>query len=172
MKRVVKISIILLLCLNLTGCRQSAPTAESVEEKFFENYDDIQMVVDFMLNTGYGDVYIDSADGTMFADLETMTISDETVNNSVERLIRGQPGSEGQYYGFYKISHTIEILQWKYMEVGCGIAYTTSETLLPKIQYCTELVPLAEAGWYYYVADYNEWRVGKRPQLSTSTTAQ
>ena len=39
-----------------------------------------------------------------------------------------------------------------------GIAYSINKTDKPVIEFLTELEQLSENGWYYYKADYNEWR--------------
>ena len=44
------------------------------------------------------------------------------------------------------------------MDFRSGIAYSINEEE-PTIEYLTNLVPLSEAGWYFYEADYNEWRL-------------
>ncbi len=37
----------------------------------------------------------------------------------------------------------------------------TSIMTMPEVQYATEFTPVSDDGWYYYVADYNEWRVNQ-----------
>ena len=44
-------------------------------------------------------------------------------------------------------------------DIGCGIACSINALEMPEIEYMTELVPLSTEGWYYYVDDYNKWRV-------------
>lgn len=157
----------LVLGMILTGCSSKPPSVESVEEHFQNNYDDIQIVVEFMSNSGYNSIYIKGIDGMMLADLEDVPITDESVFDAVKRLLGTPLTGNRQYYYVSKSSNTIEFYQWKgTAEIGCGIAYTINGTDIPDVQYATELVQLSEPGWYYYVDDYNAWRTGKRPQLA------
>lgn len=152
------------LCAFLSGCSSKPPDVASVEEHFRNNQEDILTVVDFIINSEYSSISIDTADGTMFADLETVKIENEDVNNAIKRLLGHTLGNSRQYYSIYRSINTIILHQWKNThDCGCGIAYSISGEFPPIIQYCTELVPLSEEGWYYYVDDYNAWRTGKRP---------
>lgn len=164
MKRCLLCVYLLLLvasvCAVLISCSSAIPDVKAVESHFQNNYEDIQIVVDFITNLEYSSVDISSADGTMLADLETMKIEDENVNSAVKRLLGTPLAKERQYYSVYKSGNTIEFCQWSSPhDIGCGIAYSINETYTPRIQYCTELVPLSQSGWYYYVDDYNTWRI-------------
>ena len=168
MKRIFQIAysllLVLFLCYTLTGCSSEPPDVASVEEHFQNNQEDIQTVVDFIINSEYSSVSIDTADGMMFADLKMVEIENEGVNSAIKRLLGHRLGGSRQYYSIYRSMNTIEFFQWKNThDCGCGVAYSISGKIPPIIQYCTELVPLSEEGWYYYVDDYNAWRTGKRP---------
>lgn len=153
------------LCTILTGCFSEPPDVASVEEHFRNNQEDIQTVVDFIINSEFSSVSISTADGTMLADLERVEIENEDVNSAIKRLLGHKPGDRRQYYSIYRSLNTIEFSQWSNShDIGCGLAYSISGEFPPIIQYCTELVPLTEEGWYYYIDDYNSWRTGKRPQ--------
>lgn len=131
------------------------PTVETVEERFNENYDDILAVVSFMANSGYEKIQIRNCSEKMYADLKWVAITESSINAATKELL----GTE-LYKGIYKRGNTIEVLQWTSSQsVSCGIAYTINGIDPPDIQYMTEIVPLAKDGWYYYVADYNEWRL-------------
>ncbi len=160
----LSVYLIAFSCFVLTGCFSSPPDVETVETQFKDNYEDIQLVVDFIIGTDYQSIQINTTDGTMWADFETVEILDDAVNGAVERLLGRSFMDEGKYHFIYKSGHTIYLPQWSSsQDIGCGVAYSINETDLPRIQYCTELMPLIEKGWYYYVDDYNSWRTGKRP---------
>lgn len=168
MKRLFQIPcsclLVVFLGIGLTGCFSEPPGVEDIEADFQSNYEDIQIVVGFLEDSAYESVQITSVDGTMWADFETVLIEDEDVNSAVGRILKRPYADDGRYYAVYKSGNTIEFYQWKSsQDKGCGVAYSINGTDLPEVTYCTELVPLSEAGWYYYVDDYNEWRVGKRP---------
>ena len=160
----LSISIVVFSCILLTGCLSSPPDAESVDARFQNNYEDIQIVVDFVIDSEYQDIHINTTDGMMWADFETVEISNEEVNSAINRLLGRSFWGDRQYLAIYKSGHTISLPQWSGpQDNGCGVACYITEVMLPRIEYCTELTPLSQTGWYYYVDDYNAWRVGKRP---------
>ena len=40
-----------------------------------------------------------------------------------------------------------------------GIAYSINNESLPTVLYLTDVELLSENNWFYYEADYNEWRI-------------
>ena len=160
MKKIIRYVLSLLcLCALLAACSRNIPSKEDIEGHFQDNYNDIQIVIDFMINTNYGSIYIDETNGTMRADLEKVNITDDNVKRAVKNLLGGFLKQDGQYYSISMHNNTIEFHQWSgSQDIGCGIAYSINGTDIPDIEYCTELVPLSETGWYYYVDDYNTWR--------------
>ena len=150
--------IVLTLGLIITGCSSNPPGKESVEKHFQENYNDIQTVVEFMCNSEYDSIHINTADGTMWADFEDgVVIEEKSVRDAIGRLLGAS--SIRQYYYVYKSGNTIDFLQWKGIaEISSGVAYSINGTDLPYIDYPTVLEPMSEPGWYYYVDDYNTWR--------------
>ena len=161
MKNLIKgVSLVLIISVLLIICFSNPPNVSSIERCFESNYNDIQIVVKFMENSNYASISIKENDGTMRADLTTVTIEDKGVRDAVERLL----GPYGDYHNIYKYRNTITISQWKGLtDIGCGIAYSINETDTPYVEFATVLKPLNRAGWYYYVDDYNAWRTGKRP---------
>ena len=156
MKR--RISCALLACLLAflcLGCSSTPPDVELVDKRFNENYDDILTVVSFLVNSGHKVIHIKDCSGTMFVEFEWIEITDASVNSAINRLL-----GSGHYRAIYKIGNTIQFPQWiGLQDIGCGIAYTINGKDIPDIQFVTELVPLARDGWYYYVDDYNKWRL-------------
>ncbi len=47
-------------------------------------------------------------------------------------------------------------------DAGLLYAIENDEKKLPTKQYLTELQPLQTTAWYYYVADYEEWRIHRQ----------
>ena len=154
-----------LFCLCLKSCFPVRPSFESIETHFRNNYEDIQIIVEFISGSTYNSVFINTSDGTMLADLETLEIEDENVKKAIKRLLGGTFVRERQYYSVSMSGNTIWLLQWKSpQDVGCGVTYSINKTdIMDAMDYITELVPLSEAGWYCYVDDYNAWRTGKHP---------
>lgn len=159
--------LMVFLCTILTGCFPNTPDVESVEEHFRSNQEDIQIVVDFLVSMEHPSVYINTTDSTVLVDLERIEIEDEKVNAAIKQLLEDSIFDTKQYYNFAdKTRNAIHFGLWCSAQgVECGVAYSINGEDLPLSQFCTEIVPLSEPGWYYYVDDYNEWRVGKRPQI-------
>ena len=153
--RIYSLILVLLLCFSLSGCGNNIPPKrEAVESHFWDNWSEIQTVVDYMVDSGYEDFYIMDASGEATADLEKITITDESVLDAISALI-----SDGNYYSISKSGNTIHFVQWwGIKDINCGVAYSINHTDPPEVQFCTTLDPLIEPGWYYYVADYNKWR--------------
>ena len=156
--------LLVLLVMLFAGCSSynTPPDVRSVQECFQNNRDNIQIIVDFMVYTGYADIYIENTDGTMLVDasgtiqngLIEKQIDDDMVVAAVSQLLENR-----EYVGINKIGNTIEFQQWSgLLDIGCGIAYTVNGTDAPEIQFATKLIPISEDGWFYYIYDYNEWR--------------
>lgn len=149
------IILIMAICVTLTCCGSNIPPdSNSVHEHFLNNYRDIQVVVEYMANSPYEDLFIIDTSGTMQADLTWMQIENEEVMTAVNNLL-----GNGEYIKIIKTGNTIYMLQWTgTRDIGCGIAYSINGTDVPDVQFTTTLVPITEDGWYYYISDYNKWR--------------
>ncbi len=64
-----------------------------------------------------------------------------------------------------KSGDTVEFLFWtQLMDFGAGLVWHENTETLPDVQFLTRLDALETDGWYYYEADFNEYRRGKRVQ--------
>lgn len=155
--RLLSLSVFLLVFgFVLVGCHYGIPPSiETVQTHFDDNFEDVRNVVSFLQDAEYKNIYITEPNGTMNADLNIVSISDPIIIDTVNRLLGGN-----HYYSISKRGDTICFLQWKgfIRDIGCGIAYTTVGIDLPEIEYCTQLLPLSNTGWFYYVSDYELWR--------------
>lgn len=171
LRKFIFANLLIIFSLSIfSGCmlRSTPPDVTQIEEQFSANYEDIKTVSDFLINSGFKSIQISSSNGEMLGNHEEHAITDKSVIGALENL-------ENIYksISISKYNTTIEFVLWtRFRDVGCGVAYSSIENILPGVDYCTELVPLSEPGWYYYVADYNEWRNGKRPQVTMPTTEQ
>lgn len=157
MKKVILGVLIALLVIGLVSCYLKAshpPTVSTVENQFLENHQNIILIKDYFLQSGYDSIYIHSANGYMFADTQNIQIPDDTVREIVKALI-----ADEKYSVIIKNGNTIWFQQWtRFTDAGAGLAYAPSETDLSKIQYLTEYEALSESNWYYYVDDYTSYR--------------
>jgi hypothetical protein len=135
-----------------SACLGKSPLdIQTVQQTFSDYYEDIHTVTQFLADLEYRNAYIRDDGENMQADLVDVPIGDAEVSAAAKRLLEA-------YVSISKIGNTIHLLQWSGADVGCGIAYSINGTDAPEIQCMTELTPLAEDGWFYYVSDYNAWR--------------
>lgn len=136
------------------------PDILSVQQVLNDCMGDILLIIDYLHSSGYTSVYINDDGGTILADSVRITIPDEEVRSVVDRLI-----GEKRVHFISKKDNTVILELWEGFgkDIGCGIAYTTTDNKLPDVQFATEILPLEEINWYYYVTDYNAWRAGERP---------
>ena len=59
-------------------------------------------------------------------------------------------------------TNRIEFVLGGALEVGWGIALSLDGKNPPEVNYMTECVPMQEAGWFYYVSDFNKWRIQQK----------
>ena len=163
--------VLCILLVSFSGCHMlnflrgyhmqlnTPPGVKSVKELYSENQEDLETVILYLMNLGYEDIYITSIDGTMLADLVRVPIDNSVVASAVNRLLEND-----KFRYISKHGNTIHLPHWYGLQdIGCGIAYTINGIDRPEVQFATELTPITEDGWYYYVDDYNSWRSGERP---------
>ncbi len=139
--------------INATRYINTPPDINTAEEQFQKYYDSIEIVVSYLINSGNQDVYIKDNTGSIWADFQCVQ-ANETVNTAIQHLFK-----EG-YISINKSGNTIWFLQWKgTQDIGCGIAYSIDGETIPEIEFTTKLIPMSKDSWYYYVSDYNSWRV-------------
>lgn len=131
------------------------PDIAAAERFLKRNQADIQLLVDYFIAEGYGNVIIWDADGTMKADFREMEIPDADVVKAVDRLFSARSDMR-----IYKAGNTIEFTFWSHpQEIGSCIAYSIDHISLPDVQFATETTAMSVEGWYYVIEDYNLWRV-------------
>jgi hypothetical protein len=148
--------IIGIIVALLVGCKDvnSPPSVSYVQKRYQEHSEDIQVIIDFLSSSDYEDVYISDSAGTMLADLNEVLIEDPSASKAIDNIIDAKA-----YQHINKNGNTISLLQWKGIrDIGCGIAYTINGIDAPEIEFATQIIPLSDDGWFYYVSDYNAWR--------------
>lgn len=116
-----------------------------------DNRNDINTVTVFLSELDYCNVYVRDDGEHMQADLVDIYIDNAKVSEATKRLLE-------TYVSINKIGNTIYLLQAKGPDIGYGIAYSINGTDTPEVQFMTELTPLTEDGWFFYISDYNTWR--------------
>lgn len=148
-----------MLVLQLLGCGDPnlPPDVSSVESVFQQEQSNFLVIVNFLTDSGYKDIYVRDSQGIMTADLSHLPINDHAALCAVKEVMGNGCISITKNGGW------ISFLQWRGIrDIGCGIVYAPNLEGLPDIQFLTELVPLSVEGWFYYVSDYNSWRSGRR----------
>ncbi len=128
---------------------------DRAERYFNRDKEDILLVTQYFVNSGYSNILIHDANGNISIGYNSLMITDETVKKAVNNLI-----DKRGYISMERTDNTISFAMWcRLSDVSRGIAYSIDKEHEPTLEYLTELEPLEEDGWYYYEDDYNEWRV-------------
>ena len=152
---IILVAIIATFISSLTNAN-TPPSVNDVYEKFSENKESIQIIIDFMLEIDSDDVLIIYEDKEVMIDFVRYPIVDEQLLQALKQL--EEAGYKEKLIG--RTENTISITQWiGQQDISCGIAYSIDKVSIPDLQFGTQLEALKDEGWYYYVEDYNEWRV-------------
>ena len=167
------VGIILLVALTasaLTGCDDKPMTIEEAEDFYQQNETDIQSVIHYLKSLGYDSAGIFFGEG-IYEGTNELTyhnkndfsikrnpLEDESIYEAAERLNKN--GCHDIYYDIG--TNRIEFVLGGALEVSWGIALSLDGKNLPEAAYMTTCVPMQEAGWFYYVSDYNKWRIQQK----------
>lgn len=170
MKKKIKITILISIILVSTiffvrWYNGPSRAIEIFEDEIFErDYCELVKMVEYMEMLDdmedVEDAYIDSTDGTMLVQykdgqiVKDAEISDEDVVSTVSILMK-----KG-YFNITKHGSTIYFDRWR-NPFGCfkGFAFSADGTGELDIQFLIGRMVLDKTDWYYYVSDYEEWRV-------------
>ncbi len=157
MKKLITIIFLLALIIILVLCRMNPPSAEDIESFVAENRNCIILINEYLLELEDRDAYISDDDGSILIALENQTIEDDAVREAIMCIWKKGCFSITKHNTNNAIVYTI----WKRTigHVDCGFVYAIDHSLPPKAVFQTELSPLSEEGWYYYLADYEGWRL-------------
>ena len=133
------------------------PELEQMEASFQENREQIFIVRDFLIVSGYQAAFIRSTDDPMR--LGSNYIDNEYVLGALNHLF--QDG-----YGIIsKSNDNIIFLIWSTRNHGRGIVYSiygNTPTESDGLDFLIRIEPLSEEGWYFYVENFNVWRSRNR----------
>ena len=165
MKRIV--ALLLLLTLIFSGCSRTPPSVEEFQALLTDEYETIEIIVTFLFNCGYGSAVIWDARGTFSSYGRDIQITDELVLSAIEKL-----SEKTSFIGISILDGTLIKFQlWNFgTDKGSGIAYAVDYNALEHLGYVTEIVPLSQDNWFYYVTDLNKWRANGRKDATISST--
>ena len=155
MKRIFFIIMISLLIIStLNGC-SAVPDREDVQQIYDQDQHYISVVVEYLGASEYKSMTIRNTSGYVGTEDGDIKITDRTVLDAIEYLMGKQ-----DYYYIGKYDHTVKFEVWYRTrgQIACGFTCSTNDNKKPYIQYATELTPMDEEGWFYFVDDYNTWR--------------
>ncbi len=155
---VVFLIIVLLAMTWIAISLIAAPDENKMEEYFKQDKTDLVLITEYFVNSDYQYIYINKSHlnkGTMFTGANTrdIKIEDSSVIKALNRLLKKRG-----YNIIGKDNNTIYFEKWFMFEESRGITYSINEANKPIIEFLTKVKPFFEDGWYYYEADYNEWR--------------
>lgn len=158
--------LMLMLVFILPGCTHyyDPPTPEDADTFLKNNLHDIEVIVDYLKALDTDHAYIGRNQSTVFFEFEHHDIIQEDVRDSL-----GQLWSNGcESITIRRRDNTVYFEIWGRTRgnVSCGIACTLDGQGLPKAELQTECTPISN-GWFYYFADYEEYRIRRQNEQST-----
>ena len=129
-----------------------------MEKYFQQDKDNLSVIVDYLSNLEYAYVSIDKfsvENRVMFTGANTryQEIDNKTVLESLKKLL-----NNGKYNVVGKNGNTVFFQKWSFLEKDRGIAVSVNKEDLPLVEFLINSEHLSEIGWYYYEADYEEYR--------------
>ena len=160
--------LILLLLVLLDFISPTPPTLNQMTEYFNADREKIQIIIDYFIENDFDWISIGRNDvrnigSTSFGILNGIEIGNIVVEN--EEVVKSilflfQQG----YQRLDKSRGTIRFQRWSTLDAGSGMVYsingtTPNENIFP---FLIKLEPLNENRWYFYIDDFNEWRIRNR----------
>jgi len=151
--------IISFCSMFLSSCVPTKRNIDSadVNATFEEDIDDLQPVADYLCDFDYDYVIIENSKDIMIVDGgERKPIANVDVKEIVESLF-----SKG-YQRLAKNYNTIKFHRWDKsfdMEFQAGFAFVCDGSEDLDISFVIHQEPLSKDNWYYYEANYNEYRL-------------
>ena len=156
---IVALSIALITSVIwITTSSLTAPDKEKTEKCFQKDKDNLSIVADYLSSLDYSYISIDKdniKDGVMFtgADTRYQDIDDKVVVEALRVLL-----NDRDYIVVGKNEETVFFEKWRFLEKDRGIAVTVDTEDAPEVEFIVRYEALSETGWYYYEADYEEYR--------------
>ena len=138
---------------------------ERMEKLYNEDYELLKTVVDYFADSEHTSIFI-----RLETDLEYFVVSDDNVSHALitlrgqgystlykdDNIIRFPRSSRGRHFG-NGIVYSIDGVEPNYGVNPRDPLYGSTESPT-QIMYLTRLEPLSKPDWYYYEADFREWR--------------
>lgn len=159
--------VIIVLFLTIKLSKGNYSTDKKIKKEFYDNYDTISCITEALEETSYSRINIQNVDyiyddgnfGTWYVrDDEIGTEGIEKIPDVELVEMLNKIFTERKYQVVSKKDKTISFQLWSNLDVGKGVVYVScGET--PSIQFLTKYEKLDKENWFYYEADFNEWRL-------------
>jgi hypothetical protein len=133
-----------------------------MEREFTRDKDVLVVVSDYLANSSHNDIIVrrEMMEAGVFSttNIGYIEVSDINVADALRNLrARG-------YSSIAKGANTISFVRWSNMDVGVGVVFSMdgsipTESALP---FLTEIEALTSDSWFFYVENFNEWRMQNR----------
>ncbi len=147
---ITTVSLIIVFSLLFVWTSSLFLSNKDKAEKHLKKYfDDFVVVVDFFSKTGNEIIPCSTNRDALFR-----RTGDKEVSDALRRLFR--------FRKFQLIGKNNSGVYFEYQGFGSecekGLIFSSHKNEKPGMEYLTKLTPLSADDWYYYEADYNEWR--------------
>lgn len=133
--------------LYFGGIYMPSPNKEQMERNFERNKSLLTTIVNYMENVEYDTIIVNDFNANI-------PIENWKTSTAIHILLWRK-----YYNSISKHNGTVIFQKWKgIQDINQGIAYSI-DGKEPMVEFLTLLEPLSEPGWYYYKADYEEWRI-------------
>ena len=142
---------------------------QKIEKEFYKNYETILEITSYIEKAGYVNINIQGTDyiyddgnyGTWYVQNGNVNdiandgrkeIGDDKIIKELSHLFKDK-----KYQVINKHGNTISFQLSANLDMGAGIVYAI-DGIEPSLQFLTKLEKLDRNNWYYYEADFNEWK--------------
>lgn len=158
--------VIIVFFLMVKLSKGNYSTDKKIKKEFYDNYGTISSITEMLEETSYSKINIQNVDyiyddgnfGTWYvrddkiATEGVQKIQDPDLVEMLNRIFK-----ERKYQVVSKNSNTISFQLWSNLDAGKGVAYVTGGEA-PSIEFLTKYEKLDIENWFYYEADFNEWK--------------
>lgn len=142
---------------------------QKIEKEFYKSYETILEITSYIEKAGYVNINIQGTDyiyddgnyGTWYVQNGNAndTVNDGRKEIGDDRIIKelSHLFKDKKYQVINKHGNTISFQLSANLDMGAGIVYAI-DGMQTSLQFLTKLEKLNVADWYYYEADFNEWK--------------
>ncbi len=159
--------VIIVLFLTIKLSKGNYATDKKIKKEFYNNFDTILSITKMLEETSYSRINIQNVDFLYDdGDFGTWYVRDDkTGKEGIEKIpnvelveMLNKIFTERKYQVVCKRDKTIYFQLWANLDAGAGVAYVCNGEEA-SIQFLTKYEKLDKENWFYYEADFNEWKL-------------